>query len=86
MRLRWPAASLRASSRTAVNNMLMLDDIVSDKWGEQHRLFKDLIKFMLKIDPKERPSARDCLSHNFFYDIRKLSKSTEKTQVSTADH
>ena len=63
MRLRWPAASQRAANRAAVNNMLLLDDIVSDKWGEQHRMFKSLLKFMLKIDPKERPSARDCLNH-----------------------
>jgi len=66
--------------------MLLLDDIISDKWGEQHRMFKDLLKFMLKIDPAERPSASDCLQHYFFNDVRKLSKSTEKTQVSTADH
>ena len=64
----------------------MLDDIIYDKWGEKHRMFKDLLKYMLKIDPKERPSATDCLNHHFFSDIRKLSKSTEKTQVSTADH
>ena len=63
--------------------MLLLDDIISDKWGEQHRQFKDLLKFMLKIDPRQRPSAQECLQHSFFYDIRKLSKSTEKTQVST---
>ena len=79
MRLRWPAASLRASSRQAVSNMLMLDDIINDKWGEQHRMFKDLLRFMLKIDPKERPSASECLNHYFFNDVRKLSKSTEKT-------
>jgi len=66
--------------------MLLLDDIISDKWGEQHRMFKDLLKFMLKIDPEERPSATDCLQHSFFNEARKLSKSTEKTQVSTAEH
>ena len=40
---------------------------------------------MLKIDPKERPSASDCLNHIFLNESRKLSKSTEKTQVSTHD-
>lgn len=49
-------------------------------------MFKDLLKFMLKIDPKERPSASECLNHIFINDERKVSKSTEKTQVSTADH
>lgn len=33
MRLRWPAASPRAASRLAVSNMLLLDDIINDKWG-----------------------------------------------------
>lgn len=86
MRLRWPAAALRSSSRTAVTHMLLLDDIICDKWGEIHVAFKDLLKYMLKIDPRERPSASECLQHPFFNDLRKPSKSTEKTQVSTADH
>ena len=39
---------------------------------------------MLKIDPKVRPTASDCLKHAFFNDSRvKNSKSTEKTQAST---
>ena len=66
--------------------MLLLDDIISEKWGKMHSTFKDLLKLMLKIDPRERPSANECLAHPFFSDVRKFSKSTEKTQVSTADH
>ena len=66
--------------------MLLLEDLINDKWGEPHQLFKDLLKYMLKIDPKVRPTASDCLKHFFFNDTRaKHSKSTEKTQVST-DH
>ena len=39
---------------------------------------------MLKIDPKNRPTASDCLKHTFFNDSRvKNSKSTEQTQAST---
>ena len=77
MRLR-PAA-LRMSSRQAVNGMLRLDDIIYDKWGKHHSTFKDLLMFMLKIDPRERPSANECLAHPFFSEVRKFSKSTEKT-------
>ena len=59
--------------------MLFLDDVIKDKWGKEHRMFKDLLKFMLKIDPKDRPSASKCLDHCFFNDERKLSNSTERT-------
>lgn len=85
-RKRLRPAALRMPSRQALNNMLLLDDIISEKWGKMHSTFLDLLKFMLKIDPKERPSANECLAHPFFSDARNVSKSTEKTQVSTADH
>jgi serine/threonine protein kinase len=58
--------------------MLLLDAIMLNEFGPQHVQFKDLIKFMMKIDPFERPSASECLKHQFF-NIRNFSKSTEKT-------
>ena len=60
-RLRWPAAAQKESQRLNVDKMLLLDDIINNKWGEQHILFKELLKFMLKIDPKQRPSAPQCM-------------------------
>lgn len=84
MRLRWPAAAQKLTSRQNVRDMHLLDDLINDKWGEQHQLFKDLLKYMLKIDPRVRPTASECLKHSFFNDSRvKNSKSTEKTQAST---
>ena len=68
MRLRWPAAARSATSRDDVKDMLMLDTIIRDEWGEDHRMFKDLLKMMLKVDPRDRPSASQCLSH-FFLNI-----------------
>ena len=72
MRLRWPAASPSAESRSAVKNMLMLDTIIDDKWGEDHRMLKDLLIMMLKIDPHDRPSASQCLNHSFLSGDRNL--------------
>ena len=88
IRLRWPAASKSAASRISVKNMPMLDELMRDEWGEDHRLLKDLLRMMLTIDPRQRPSASQCLSHSFFHttsDDRQLnSKSTEKTQISSS--
>jgi serine/threonine protein kinase len=64
--------------------MLILDDIILNDFGPNHIQFRNLLQFMLRIDPNERPSASDCLKHPFF-GIREFSKSTEKTLVST-DH
>ena len=77
-RLRWPAAARTKQSAKNVKDMLMLDDIMLNEFGPQHVQFKELIKFMMKIDPYERPSASECLKHQFF-NIRNFSKSTEKT-------
>jgi len=82
--------------------MLLLDDIILPEFGKEHEQLKDLLKFMLKIDPNVRPSATDCLKHPFFLDnaavpakeanpsvevqgkdVRTISKSTEKTQISS---
>jgi len=37
--------------------MQILDQIINDEYGEEHIVFKQFIKDMLKIDPNERPSA-----------------------------
>lgn len=49
-----------------VSEMLLLDDLVKDEWGPEHTEFKSLLKLMLRMDPKERPSASECLAHPFF--------------------
>ena len=46
--------------------MLLLEDFILDEFGEDHSQFKSLLKYMLKIDPKQRPSASQCLEHPFF--------------------
>lgn len=61
MRLRWPAAAQRSSTRHNVEFFNTLDKLIDDRWGQQHSLFKDFLKFMLKIDPKQRPSATETL-------------------------
>lgn len=65
-----------------VKDMKLLDEIFLTEFGQQHVQLKDLLQFMLKIDPYERPSASECLKHPFFT-LRNFSKSTEKTQIST---
>jgi hypothetical protein len=61
--LRWPSAARTKQSAKNVKDMLLLDDIMLNEFGPQHVQFKDLIKFMMKIDPYERPSASECLKH-----------------------
>lgn len=51
---------------TRVIDMLTLDQIVRDEFGEDHVNFKNLLKQMLKIDPRERLNASTCLQHSFF--------------------
>jgi serine/threonine protein kinase len=46
--------------------MLLLDDIIKDDFGVEHLYFKELLKFMPKIDPNQRLSANECLKHPFF--------------------
>ena len=81
-RLRWPAAARSQQSAQNVRNMLLLQDIMRDEFGQQHSQLRSLLQFMLKIDPYERPSASECLKHPFFTQ-RFFSNSTEKTQLST---
>lgn len=46
--------------------MLLIHEIVLDSFGTEHQEFKELLEFMLKIDPNHRPSAKECLNHGFF--------------------
>lgn len=84
-RLRWPSAASSQQSIQNVSEMLLLEDILPDKFGEAHSQLRSLLKFMFKIDPYERPSASECLKHSFFTQ-RCFSKSNEKTQLSTMMH
>ena len=33
---------------------------------DDHGVFKDFLYYILEIDPRNRPSAEDCLRHPFF--------------------
>ena len=77
MRLRWPAAATRSSTRHNVEYFNTLDKLIDDRWGQMHLLFKDFLKFMLKIDPQKRPSASECLQHAFLRDEKSLRPSSE---------
>lgn len=65
-RLRWPSAARSQQSIQNVRDMLLLEDIMPDKFGQSHSQLRSLLKFMLKIDPYERPSASESLKHSFF--------------------
>ena len=65
-RLRWPQAARKQQSVKHVEEMLLFDDIIKDDFGQDHINFKELLKFMLKLDPNKRPSASECLKHPFF--------------------
>jgi serine/threonine protein kinase len=77
-RLRWPAAAKSQQSVKNVREMLLLEEILQTDYGPQHVQLRELLMYMLKIDPNERPSASECLKHPFF-SLRNFSKSTEKT-------
>lgn len=57
MRLNWPTAARKQESVTHVQEMLVIDDFVLDEFGNEHSQFKSLLNFMLKVNPKQRPSA-----------------------------
>jgi len=37
--------------------MLVIDDFVLSEFGPSHAEFKNLLNYMLKVDPNQRPSA-----------------------------
>jgi len=53
-----------------ISEALNYQKIVGQFAHPQHKLFDDFIKYLLNIDPKERPSASQALNHDFFkYDF-----------------
>ncbi len=33
---------------------------------KEHEQFRELLRYLLQIDPRQRPSAREALGHGFF--------------------
>mmetsp|Transcript_95443 Transcript_95443/g.131262 ORF Transcript_95443/g.131262 Transcript_95443/m.131262 type:complete len:143 (+) Transcript_95443:1904-2332(+) len=66
MRLNWPQVARKKESVYHVEQMPMLNDIIWDSFGPEHRQFRSLLEFMFIIDPDKRPSAEECLNHAFF--------------------
>lgn len=53
-----------------IKESLVYQKVVGEFAHPSHKLFDDFIKFLLNIDPKERPSASEALNHDFFkYDF-----------------
>lgn len=66
MRIDWPAKQKKESSYETWQSMKLLSHLVQHQHNEFHKEFLDLLASMMKIDPKDRPSARQCLEHTFF--------------------
>ena len=63
MRIDWPEAKRRDSSYKSWQKMKTLEQLVQSEYNTYHKEFLNLLKFMMKVDPHERPSARECLNH-----------------------
>ena len=50
--------------------------IIDEEWENISKEAKDLINNMLKYNPKERFSAQDCLSHQWFKNMNQDAKKT----------
>jgi len=53
----------------------------------EHEDFRRFMKFLLKIDPRQRPSATEVLKHEFFKNVRISENNSEwsdrkRTEVS----
>ena len=46
--------------------MKTLEQLVQSDYNAYHLEFLNLLKFMMKVDPHERPTAKECLNHQFF--------------------
>jgi serine/threonine protein kinase len=66
MRIAWPDAKRRDSSFKSWQKMKTLEQLVQSNYNMHHLEFLNLLKFMMKVDPHERPTARECLNHQFF--------------------
>ena len=66
MRIEWPEAKRRDSSYKSWQKMKTLEQLVQSDYNVYHQEFLNLLKFMMKVDPHERPTARECLNHQFF--------------------
>ena len=52
--------------KKAIENQKTLDEFVHPS----HKLFSDFLKYLLNVNPKERPNASEALKHHFFkYDF-----------------
>ena len=64
MHINWPEA--KRKSYQSWLKMKTLSHLVQHQYNKFHKSFLDLLEFMMIIDPSHRPSARDCLNHDFF--------------------
>ena len=59
--------------RKEIKESLEYQMIVGEFAHQDHKLFDNFIKFLLNINPRERPSASEALDHDFFkYDFTKV--------------
>ena len=56
----------RCGKYEEIKESLSYQKIVGEFAHQSHKLFDDFIKFLLNINPKERPSASEALNHPFF--------------------
>jgi len=66
MRVDWPHGKRRESSYKSWQKMKTLEQLVQSDYNAYHKEFLDLLQVMMKVDPNERPTARECLNHPFF--------------------
>jgi len=66
MRIDWPRVQRKNSSHQSWQKMRTLDKLVQHQHNRYHKAFLDLLEMMMKIDPEDRPTARECLNHSFF--------------------
>ena len=52
-----------------VKNALAFQRKLNECINPRHHMFEEFMKFLLKIDPRERPSAEEALKHDFFSKI-----------------
>jgi serine/threonine protein kinase len=65
----------------------LLDDIIAP----EHRDFRDFIDYLINIDPKKRPTAREALRHKFLntdipieYERIRVSRDSKSTKPSSS--
>eukprot|EP00826_Nyctotherus_ovalis_P043940 TRINITY_DN4691_c0_g1_i2.p2 TRINITY_DN4691_c0_g1~~TRINITY_DN4691_c0_g1_i2.p2 ORF type:complete len:134 (-),score=35.58 TRINITY_DN4691_c0_g1_i2:946-1347(-) len=79
LQIDWPACAPEEVSLSTYNNMKPIEEEVL----EEDREFSSLLRFLLKADPKERPSAAQALEHEFFRRFNIVVKGVSTSQSSS---